>query len=409
MRRAVFLCGALGLVACSGVTTTDAGLDAGVDAGVDAGQDAGADPNDATVTFDEVELSQGRDVVALALAPVADGFVVAWAEWTVSPPTLRVYTSKVDFAGQRANLTQTAVEVPSTESRGFAVMVPGALAPLDATHLRLTALVERTVRAWPVSHGGFPGAEVLAADAGALEWALEGGGQVLVRVGDGTGALVPLDGGAPTHVPASTLAGKAVPWQVDGGFTLLTATSTGAVALESLDVSGAAPAWTTRPIAQAPDGDAGLGPYAAPLALRPTGATWLAAWAERSVPNLRTVDVRVQRVGTPAVTVEAEAGWYFTQADVVDTPTGWAVAFASNAEGRSGWNDVVRFRREGSAAPCALNTIGGRNTSSGPIALAALPSGRVGALWAEPLADPPSATRRARLVFRSVGTGFCAP
>ncbi|MEW5740307.1 MAG: hypothetical protein AB1938_15345, partial [Myxococcota bacterium] len=376
------------------------GAGGGASGGGAGGGGGGGVELDGGSTFDPVELASGVEVHAVALEAVDGGFLVAWVE--SDDFSLRLMTTAVDERGELRNLQQTVTQAPSAAAFKYGMMLPGALQPQASGQWRVTAVLGARLVTWGVSDFGFPGQPVLDTYPLGQSWALEGAGVVLERSGGDT-ELRTIPGGERTTLPSTLHTGQAIGAVSDGGFTLLTTNSTGALALETLIMPSGGRVWDSRPLAQAPSGM--NGPFAVPLALRASSTGWIAAWVERSHETPRMVSLRVRRPGAEVAHVEDETAWLSANGDVVVTPGGrWAVAWSAVG---GGWNDEVRFRREGGAAVCAVSPGGGANHNAGPIALAARASGRVGILWAQPQFQPPDRPRRARLLFRSLGADFC--
>lgn len=374
-----------------------------VDAGpsLDAGRPDSGMAGDAGVTSAAVVLGTAdEDVLAVAIAPTPRGFLLTWVESNAF--RYRLMALAVDERGERTNLDQTLFELVSAAADRRASLLPFALRRVSTNRWRLTATVGDLVVGVNLDDDGFRQGPVREAPAPGVVWAVDGLNTTLLRdVNGGTSLLSP--GGLQTPLPTTTNRGACVGAPSGAGFTLLTTSATGALALESLDPDTSR-SWTLMPVARAPP--TLTDPWAQPLALRSPDTGWLAAWAERTPANPRTVDLRIKRAGGATVAVAEEAAWYSTTADLVTTSAGWAVAWASTGVG---WNDRMKFQREGGPRACDLLGGSGANHSAGPVAMTTRPDERIGVVWAQPQNVPSGQPRRAQLVFRSLGTSFCAP
>lgn len=411
MRRAIFLGLALLSFGCgrSALEELDGGAGGGlggaggsaVGGGGGGGSGGGVAQRDGGATFDAVELRSGVEVHAVALEAADGGFLALWVE--SDDVTMRLVALALDERGEYRNLDQVVWETPTASSGSFAAMIPGALRPVGPGRWQVTAVMGPKLVIRGVDDWGFRTQAVLETfSSPGASWALETAGGVFERAG-GTSLFRALPDGSVTTLPATLNDGPAIGANSDGGLALVSSSATGGVALETLVTAHGGRAWDSLVLAPPPAGPTTA--RAIPVALEASPEGWIAAWAERSPTNPRTVDLRVKRPGAPATRVDDETAWLSTGGDLVLTPGGrWAVAWTGRGESA---NDRVRFGREGGASVCVVNTAFGNNHDAGPIALAARASGRIGVLWAEPLLRQPSLPRRARLLFRSLGEDFC--
>lgn len=411
---AVFLgCGRSGVVddpAVDAGAVRDGGTDAGrvsqTDAGVDAGVDAGTWPTLPDETFAQVELFTDERILGLSLVAYDDGFLAVWvAGWTF--PTTRMLSLSLNLEGQPRNLMQT-LGTWTLGGGARARLLPGALQSTGKDRFQVTAAVGAEASVWTLDRQGFPQGKLLERPLADPNWAVFSGERLLASHGLDASLTEPSGTvwGLPGWGSGSTSCGAAA----NGQFSVLSGKD-GVVKLQSLEARGpgSAPVWReVAVVGQAPPALPGGTPSADALVLRPSGSSWLTAWAELSNP--RQVDLRVRRLDGASQLVEAQTAYYRTDADVVDTGSGaqasWAAAWTSFAGG--GYNHAVRFRRSEATTACTLNEGFTADASSGPVALARHPSGRLGALWAEPVRGPNGQYDRSRLVFRSLGTGYCA-